>query len=369
MKKIWIIIGIVIVVALATMLIVTQTKKELEEIMIGAILPLTGVAANHGQDAKDGIIMAVAEINSAGGIEGKPVKIIFEDTRSTVEGCVSGVRKLIQVDRVPIIIGPISSSDVLAVAPIVEKARVVLFSPSASSPEISQAGDYIFRNSLLAPPQGKKMAEFCFYNLKQKTAAVFYLNDDTGRGYYEAFRNAFESLGGKVIIVDTYDREDKDFRTQIIKQKSSGAKCVYVPAIPQTMGLIIKQSAELQYYPIFLANIGVEGEDLLTIAGDLAENIFYTSVSVSEKFIENYEKTFGRTPKIAAPLAYDATKIANIAITNGGYNSIGIKDAFYSVTNFEGATGLMGSFDANGDAQRELIIKTVKNGKFVPVQQ
>jgi branched-chain amino acid transport system substrate-binding protein len=212
------------------------------------------------------------------------------------------------------------------------------------------------------------MAEFCFRNLKQEAAAVFYINDDTGRGYYEAFRNAFESLGGKIIIVDTYDREDKDFRTQIIKLKSSGAKCVYVPAIPQTMGLIIKQSAELKYYPIYLGNIGIEGEDLLTIAGDLAENIFYTSVSVSEKFMENYEKTYGRMPKIAAPLAYDAIKIASIAIKNAGYNAIRIKDALYQVTNYEGATGLMSSFDTNGDALRELIIKTVRNGKFVPVE-
>jgi len=368
MKKIWIGIIIIATVTLAVVLIVVRTKKEPEDMKIGAILPLTGVAANHGQDAKDGIIMAINEINEKGGLGKRPIKVIFEDSLSTVNGCISGVQKLIQIDKVPIILGPISSSDVLAVAPIVEKTRTVLFTPSASSPEISQAGDFVFRNSLLAPPQGKKMAEFCFRNLKQKTAAVFYMNDDTGRGYYEAFRNAFESLGGKIIFVDTYDREDKDFRTQIAKLKNSEAKCVYVPAIPQTMGLIIKQAVELKYNPIFLSNIGIEGEDLLTIAGDLAESVFYTSVPVSNKFIENYEKTFGRTPKIAAPLAYDSTKIASIAITQGGYNSIGIRDALYRITNYEGATGLVNSFDANGDAERELIIKTVKNGKFVPVE-
>jgi branched-chain amino acid transport system substrate-binding protein len=356
-------------VALAIALVVTQRKKEPEVIKIGAVLPLTGAAANHGQDAKDGITLAVNEINDKGGVQNRLVKIIFEDSRSTTDGCVSGVQKLIQIDKVPVILGPISSSDVLAVAPVVEKTKTVLFTPSASSPEISQAGDYVFRNSLLAPPQGQKMADFSFYQLKQTTVAILYINDDTGRGYQESFKKAFESLGGNVVFTDTYNREDTDFKTQIIKLKSGGAKSVYVPGIPQTMGLIIKQSAELGYNPIFLGNIGIEGEDLLTIAGSLAKNVFYTSVEVSEKFIETYEKAFGRMPRIAAPLAYDAARIAIMAIANAGYDSIAIKEYLYKITGYEGVTGVVKSFDANGDAQREIIIKTIKNGKFVPLDK
>jgi len=369
MKKIWVVIVIIVIAVLVIFTVITRNKKEIEDIKIGAILPLTGAAANHGKDAKDGIIMAIDEINNNGGLKNRQVRVIFEDNTSTKNGSISSVQKLIHFDKVPLILGPISSSNVLAVAPITEDSKTVLFTPTASSLKISQAGNYVFRNSLLAAPQAQKMADFCIHVLKQTTVAILYINDDTGHGYYESFKKAFESLGGKVIFIDTYNKEDTDFRTQITKLKNSRAKCVYVPAIPQTMGYIIRQTVELGYHPIFIGNIGIEGEDLLTIAGRFAENVFYTSVPVSTQFAKKYETLFGKKPRIAAPLAYDATKIAAIAITKGGYNSLGIKNALYEIRNYKGATGIVRFFNADGDAEREIIIKTIKNGEFVPVKQ
>lgn len=264
--------------------------KQEKTIKIGALLPLTGPSANHGQDAKEGMNLALKEIRNSDKILGNKIEIIWEDDNSTPQGAISGAQKLINIDKVAVIIGPISSSATLAVAPLAEKSKVVLLSPSASSPEISDAGDFIFRNSLLAPPQGKKMAQFCFENLKITKVDVLFLNDDTGWGYYNSFKQNFESLGGKINLVENYDKTDTDFRPQIIKLKKDGAKAVYVPSVPQTMGLILKQSAELGYNPIFLANIGVEGEDLLKIAGEKAEGIYYTSLIVNEKFLGFTEK-------------------------------------------------------------------------------
>ena len=362
------VVGIVILIILTFIITIFLARKKTStsELEIGAILPLTGPAANHGQDAKDGINLAINDINVKGGILNSKIKVIFEDSRSTTEGCVSGIQKLIQVDRVPVILGPISSSDVLAVAPIVGKNKTVLFTPSASSAEISQVGDYVFRNSVLAEPQGQRMADFCFNRLKQTASAILYINDDTGRAYFESFKDAFEALGGKIVLIESYNRDDTDFRTHIAKIKSAGANSVYIPAIPQTMGNIIKQSAELGYKPFFLGNIGIEGEDLLTITKGIGKKVFYTSVMVDEKFSKKFEEYYGRIPLIAASLAYDAAGIVGIAIAKAGSGSADeIKKAIYEITNYSGVTGFIRFFDRNGDAQREIIIKTIEEDKFV----
>jgi len=137
---------VIIVVIIGIWYGVSRKPAEEEPIKIGAVLPLTGTESSWGADAKEGIELAVEEINSRGGIKNKKIEIIYEDGQCKPEPAVTAAQKLINVDRVSVIIGEICSSATLAIAPITETAKVVLISPGSASPKITEAGDFIFRN-------------------------------------------------------------------------------------------------------------------------------------------------------------------------------------------------------------------------------
>ncbi len=149
MTKKQLIIGAAIVIVLAAFACACLDKQptESEEIKIGAVLPLTGDGAKYGQSAKSGLDLAVEEINANGGIKGKFINVIYEDTKMEPKEGTSAVLKLLTIEKVPAIIGAMASSVTLAIAPIAEENKVVLLSPVSSSPLITDAGDYIFRNT------------------------------------------------------------------------------------------------------------------------------------------------------------------------------------------------------------------------------
>ncbi|RKZ20523.1 hypothetical protein DRQ23_08955 [bacterium] len=179
MKRwIWVLVGIVVIAVVVGILVYPKKTKEPEVIKIGAILVLTGPDAKAGQSAREGIELAVNEINSAGGIKGNLLEIVYEDDAGDPAKAVSAAKKLIDIDKVPAVIGPMWSSSVLAVAPIAEKKKVVILSPTASAPSITKAGDYIFRNTYSDVFEGTKAAEFAYKKLGLKQAAVTYINID-----------------------------------------------------------------------------------------------------------------------------------------------------------------------------------------------
>ncbi len=147
-------------------------KKEEKEIKIGAILPLTGDAAQYGQSAKKGMELAVNEINERGGIDNKKIKLIIEDRQGQVKDGVAAFRKLITVEKVPIIIGELLSSITLAIAPLANENKVVILSPASTAPKITEAGDYIFRNVASDIVEGQIMAEYAFKKLKLNNLRV-----------------------------------------------------------------------------------------------------------------------------------------------------------------------------------------------------
>lgn len=342
-------------------------KNDEKEIRIGVVLPLSGTAAGHGEDVMGGINLALKELNDSEINQVFKIKLLIEDNQSTPQGSVNALNNLINIHKVPVIIGPLASSDMLAMAPIAEKTKTVLISPGASSPKLSDAGDYIFRNSLLAEPQGEMMAQFCFHSIHKNNVAILFMNDETGRGYRDAFEKKFQMLGGKILIIDNYDRQDTDFRTQLAKIKEIKPDVIYAPSIPQTLGYILIQAKELGINATFLANYGIEGESLISTAGKTAEGIYYTSIPIDVEFTKKFEKEYGRKPTIGAPLGYDTLKLVVKAIKDNGYSSDDIKMGLYGIRDARGATGNI-VFDEKGDAMKEIIIKTVKNGSFIEAE-
>lgn len=363
----------IILILLASLMVFSFgcVKKEEKEIKIGAILALTGDAAKYGESVKNGFEFALQEKNSSGGIKGKKIKIIFEDSKADPKLAVSSFNKLIDIDKVQVVLGPMSSSEVLAVAPLAEKKKIILFTPTASAPSITNAGDYIFRNVTSDLFEGEELASFAFNDLRLKRAAIIYINNDFGIGLKDSFKRKFEQLGGSIADTETFEQGSTDMKSQISKIKSTNPEAVFIVGYKE-MGSLLKQAKELRLKTQLLSFSMFEDPEILKIAGDITNGVYYTYRSfettsdeeVVKKFIDNYKAIYKTEPDIFSALGYDALRIIIYAMERSGTTADGVKQALYSVKDFPAVTGSL-SFDKNGDVVQPMGIKVVKDGKFI----
>lgn len=347
-------------------------KKEEKEIKIGAILPLTGGAGKYGEDAKAGIELAVEQKNAAGFINNKRIKVIFEDDQSSPQQSVASFKKLVEVDKVPIVIGGMTSSAALAVAPIAEQNKVVFLSPSASAPALSKAGDYIFRNELSDAYGGVAQAEMTWDKLKIKKVAILYINNDYGVGVEDAFTQTFKKLGGEVVANESFEADTQDFRSQLTRIKQKAPEAIFILAYKESI-LILRQIKELGIKTKLLSTPVFEDKEIIEKAGGTAEGVIYvyyggfnpqSGDNLISKFVDAFRKKYNRDPGYYSALAYDAMNLVILAIEKVGTKSEDIKNFMYQIKDFPGITGKT-TFDANGDVTKPVILKTVKNGQFV----
>lgn len=371
MRKYWVLLLIVAVIGLAVVLVITQRGQQANEVAIGVIAPLTGDSAKYGEDIKRGYDLAVQEINEAEGVRGRKLHLIYEDSEGKPDKAVAAALKLIVKDKVPAILGPLWSSPTLAVAPICEKKKVVLLSSGASSPDITKAGDYIFRNEL-SDEYGAEQTARLFFNLVFKQIAMLYINNDFGTGYRKVMERVYSELGGSIVIAESFEQGANDFRAQLTKIKEKNPKALFVVGYKETI-LILRQLKELGIKPQILSVALFEDPEILEKVGDVAEGAIYTYYGTFDPksqdervkhFVETFTRKYGKAPEYYAPIGYDAVKVLALAMEKGGFDSMGIKNALYATKDFPGLSGTT-SFDQNGDVQKPIILKTVKNGKFV----
>ena len=205
------------------------SKKPLEakEIRIGAILPLTGDGALYGQMARKAIELAVEEINAKKGTGEKKFSVVYEDSQLKPDLAVNAATKLITVDKVLAIIGPMTSNEFIPVIPIAQKYKIPIISPSATSREITELGSYKFRTIVSDIYDGTAMARFAFDKMGFRKAAVFSVDEAGPHGVSTAFMEEFKRLGGQIVAQEKGDRDGVDFRTQITKIKAAEPDSVY----------------------------------------------------------------------------------------------------------------------------------------------
>jgi len=348
-----------------------QKAGESNEIVLGAIMPLTGDAAIYGKNCKQGIELAVNELNSKGGLNGKSIRIIYEDSQLQPKNAVTVFQKLVTVDKVLAIIGPLASSCAMATAPIANKTNVISFSPGASTPKLTDAGPYVFRNWQSDALEAIIMAKYALEKGWQKFA-VFYVNNDFGIALKDYFKKTIEEKGGKILVMESFEQGQTDFKTQITKIKYSKPDAVYLLSYPQQTPNIVNQMKSLNVISNIMGVAAMEDPTLIEIAGKNAEGILYTIAKplsdddpLRKKFMENYEKKFGEKPGLISDTGYDAVYILNKAIKNiKEINGKAIQQALSEIKEYNGASGQM-SFDDNGDVIKPLGIKTVEGGKFI----
>ena len=345
-----------------------------EEIVIGAVFGLTGDIATFGQSSKEAIEMAVDELNAAGGIDGRPVRVIFEDNKSLATETALAVEKLIERDNVVAIIGAIASTNTLAGAPIAQDAGIPMISGTSTNEAVTQVGDFIFRACFIDPFQGRVAAQFALENLGAKTAAIL---TDVGSDYSMGLRDVFESYftagGGEVVRKEQFVVQDTDFSAQLTNIKAQNVDVVYVPAYYNSVGLILAQAAEQGIEARFLGTDGWDSPTLFELAGDAANGHFFTNhyspdsdTPEVQAFIAAYGARYnGKIPDALAALAYDAFNMTVDAIKRAGSTEgSAIRDALAATQGFVGVSGTI-TMDENRNPIKSAVIIEIKDQKQV----
>lgn len=367
MKGILWIVGAVVVVG-GVYFIISEKNGDGGTVKIGAVLGLTGDGSFWGENARNGINLAVEDINAGGGINGKRMDVIFEDSKCDPKTAVSAVQKLIEIDRVNIIIGDICSSPTLAMAPIAESKEKVLITPCSESYKISEAGDYIFRTWTPNNRQAKTIAKHAFEKMGLRKVAVLRINNDFGNSLAGVFNEEFEKYGGIIVADEKYPQESRDLKTQLLKIKLVQPDGVYLSSYQPDGISAIKQMDQLGMNVKILATSGINSvDDFFKPLGSLADGIVFADLkdSTTPEFRERYSRLYNKEwPGMGscASVAYDDVFLVAEGMKKIGYDATALKNFLYSVENFSGISGQI-TFDRNGDLDREHSIFVVKNGR------
>lgn len=344
---------------------------EPEAIKIGAVLPLTGSAAVWGKNAKMGIEIALDEINDNGGIKGASVEVLYQDSQSEPSKAVSALQHMISVEKVPAVIGDIASSSVLSMAPVAERNKVVLLSPGASNPDITDAGEFIFRNWQSDALEGEVDAEFGFGELEWRRVGVLSVNNAYGQGLRQVFEREFQARGGEIVVSETFEQGATDMRAQLNKIPQAKLDGVYLPGYPPEMAALLKQAKELGLDLPILSVQAFDDPKILELAGDAAEGVVFSvpkppdpEEKIVADFIAHYKARHNQEPGVCSDTGYDALRIIAWAMRQAGTDADAVRKQLLELKDFPGAAGVT-TFDEKGDVVKPFVFKRVQHGEFV----
>ncbi|KAF0221909.1 MAG: Extracellular ligand-binding [Geobacteraceae bacterium] len=350
--------------------IISSAANTGSAIKIGAVLPLTGDGAVYGLKEKEGIDLAVHEKNNSGGVKGRKIEIIYEDSKGEPASAVSATQKLIAQDKVNVIIGDAFSSPTLAMVPIIDKSKVLLMSPTASSPKLTNSSKYFFRVWPSDIAEGSVAAEVAVKRLKLKRTAILHGNNDYSIGLRDVFKSAVIKYGKEVPVVESYNEGDTDFRTQLLKIKSNNPDGIYLAGYAKEFAKILVQAKELNIKTKFISCGTFHEPEVLKIAGNAAEGVVFVQPFFDKdsndknivKFVKSYEAKFKSEAGVYAAHGYDAALVV-LSAMQGGLSSDDVRKSLIKLKNLQGATGKI-TFEKGGDVIKQFRIMTVTNNTF-----
>jgi branched-chain amino acid transport system substrate-binding protein len=363
---------VVVVSALSACRLFSQTTVK-----IGEYASLTGKEAAFGQSSHKGTLLAIEELNAAGGVLGRQLELITEDNQSKQGESATIVKKLISRDKVVGILGEVASMRSLEAAPICQAYKVPMISPSSTNPKVTEIGSYIFRVCFIDPFQGTVMAKFARETLKiRRVALLTSVSSAYSVGLAKYFKERFIADGGDVVIEQKYTEGGKDFNAQLTAIKAAGVEGIFVPGYYTEAALICRQARELDMSVPLFGGDGWEAPELVQIGGAAVEGCYYSThyspqVDTPEvkAFVAKFKARFdGETPDAMAALGYDSAGVMVDAIRRAGSTEEpGVRDALAATKDYEGVTGKT-IMDKDRNPTKSLVVIMVKDGKFKFVQ-
>ncbi|MGZ5446368.1 MAG: ABC transporter substrate-binding protein [Thermoanaerobaculia bacterium] len=309
---------------------------------------LTGDQAAFGTSTVNGVRLAADEINAAGGVLGRQVRLLVEDDQGRADEAASAVTKLITAHDVVALIGENSSNQSLAAAPIAQANGVPMISPSSTNPAVTEKGEFIFRVCFTDPYQGKALAAFVRNELKLDTAAILVdKKNDYSVGLAGVFRKELEGAGGKIVAEQSYSGGDTEFRPQLTTIRAASPQALFIPGFYTEVGQIAIQVRDLGMNMPLVGGDGWDSPAVIQIGGKAVEGSYFSdhyfvgdTRPVVQKFVDEYRRRHGKNPEATAALGYDALHIwADAAKRAGSIDRKAVRDQIAQTKDYEGVAG------------------------------
>lgn len=373
-------IGVLILTATASLIWWENNQdSSQEEIVIGALLPLTGNGAADGQWGKRGIELAEEEINKNN--PDQKIRVVFEDTKGEVRDAVNAYNGLKSKDKLHAII-TWGSGIGLALTPLANNDHIVQVGIATSTSDYSTPHDFTFRNFPIASDEAEFITTILQQSLRVKQIAVVKLNNDYGVAVAKNVTRAFEATGEEVITEETLNLGETDFRTQIENLKRINPKVIFLASYPKEAGLFLKQAYEVGLRAQVIASSAIVGNEIINIAKAGAEGLIMTIPSKAfttevqdrlSQFAQMYSQEFGEEfgpEQVLAIRAYDVVHLLTPILVgcNTSTNPQCSRQELENMGPYDGLGGQI-AFDLNGDLkQPNLSFLIIKNGKFMPYE-
>jgi ABC-type branched-subunit amino acid transport system substrate-binding protein len=319
-----------------------------EPARVGAIVSRSGAASSYGEQVARGFDLAIEQINAAGGVGGRKLELLYRDDSTNPEVGLAALRELVENDRVTTVLGAVSSTVTLRLAPYCQRRKVVLISPSASAPQLTEAGDYIFRTFPSDVLEGTSMADFA-RDLGLDRVAVLAVDNTYGQGLARAFSTRLGASGVVVVASLTFPEGDATaIAREVATLPGLSPRGLYIPAYVGDLATALAALREINLRPIVLGTSSATRE-LLRVAGPAAENLVFplpsfdpTSDSAGVRaFSDAFRARFATEPDVYAAHAYDAVRVlAAAAEKSGSWSPDDIRNGLLRIDDYDGATGV-----------------------------
>ncbi|NMC26634.1 MAG: ABC transporter substrate-binding protein [Syntrophomonadaceae bacterium] len=357
----------------------TEQKAPAGTVKVGLNMELSGGAATYGTDARDGALLAIEQINAAGGVLGQQIEPIVRDCKSAADEAMT-ISSALAGEGIVAQIGPLTSGDVAGSTPIMMERKIPLIAPAATAVNVTvnertgAVRDYIFRVCFIDPFQGTLMAQFAADNLKAKTAVIYKdSSTDYAKGLAEYFRKTFEAKGGTILTEEGFVKDDRDFKAVLTKIKTVNPDFIYVPGYYQEVAPLVKQARELGITAPIGGCDGWVSDDMVKVAGPAnLNNTFLTTDFSAEdqdakvvKFVADFKAKYNKVPNSFNALGYDAALLLVQGLRDAGEaNPEKLKNALAGIKDFVGVTGKM-TMDANHNPVKAGVIVEYYGGKQI----
>jgi len=372
--SIWTVRWLVAVVAAGLLAILGESPSSAAEpILLGVSGPLTGSNAQYGAQWKTGFDLALDQINGSGGIKGRPLQYVFEDSQSDPRQSVSIAQKFVNDPTIVAELGDFSSPASMAASPIYQRAGLVQFGFTNSHPDFTKGGEFMWSNTVNQADEQPALAEFAVKRLGLTRLAVIHLNTDWGRISKDIFVKAAKEDGAEVVATEGFLPDEKDYRSTLVRIRESKPDGIVVIAYYADGALIARQLRSAGIKLPVVAVSSVYSPKFLELGGDAVEGIYTKANFFPEDprpevqtFVKAYQAKYGKDPDTFAAIAYDTVVLLSEVIKQYGTERKAIRDGLASIKDVPSV--IYGRVTFDPQTRRVLGAKTInlviKNGKF-----
>ncbi|OQY40884.1 hypothetical protein B6228_00755 [Candidatus Atribacteria bacterium 4572_76] len=362
--------GLVMVFLLASsFLIVFGAEKPIK---LGFFAPITGPAAADGESCLQAAQLAVKLLNEGGGINGVPVELVYYDDAFSPPQAVSIAQKLTTKDGVVAVVSGSYSHTTRASAETYQNAKIPMISAYGVHPDITRAGDYVFRQSFVGTVQGRAAAEVAIKLLSAKTVSVLHVDNDFGTVLAKSFIETAEKKGVKILSVDSFSIGEREFTPALTKIKQENPDILFMVAYAGEGAQIILQADAIG---LNCQKLGTEGVDstmqFLKVAGEKADGLVITTNlnrdserAEVQNFIKAFTAEYGYAPDMVGASVFDAFTVLGYVMKNYGASAQEIQQGLYKVKDFPAVTGIIKGYNKLGEVTKTVQVQKVVNGEF-----